>query len=245
MNDWAKTKSFSVIWKASNAKRFDLHKFWMNKQSLWSLTWQTFIWYEAKQICLCLNLTIKIQYRLTILKHKDWLVKSACKKKKNENSPPNTTIEKSWWLLCTKSRFTYNKANQLSKILFYQDISIFANAIYRNQHQTKSISNLPLAYIYTSSSRLSIAQTCVLKYHPKHADSTKNYPLIQSLFFLIVDIVKFAVTFGLTSRMVTIRAQAHLMSETSRWQKREKLCRAIQCKKLHQRSCHEARNQPK
>lgn len=60
------------------------------------------------------------------------------------------------------------------------------------------------------------AQTCVLKYHPKHADSTKNYPLIQSLFFLIVDIVKFAVTFGLTSRMVTIRAQAHLTSETSR-----------------------------
>lgn len=57
---------------------------------------------------------------------------------------------------------------------------------------------------------------CVLKYHPKHADSTKNYPLIQSLFFLIVDIVKFAVTFGLTSRMVTIRAQAHLTSETSR-----------------------------
>lgn len=129
MNDWAKTKSFSVIWKASNAKRFDLHKFWMNKQSLWSLTWQTFIWYEAKQICLCLNLTIKIQYRLTILKYKDWLVKSASKKQKknkNENSPPNTTIEKSWWLLCTKSRFTYNKANQLSKILFYQDISIFA-----------------------------------------------------------------------------------------------------------------------
>lgn len=126
MNDWAKTKSFSVIWKANTAKRFDLHKFWMNTQSLWSLTWQTFIWYEAKQICLCLNLTIKIQYRLTILKHKDWLVKSACKKKKNENSPPNTTIEKSWWLLCTKSRFTYNKANQLSKILFYQDISIFA-----------------------------------------------------------------------------------------------------------------------
>lgn len=90
-----------------------------------------------------------------------------------------------------------------------------------------------LWHIYTSSSssRLSIAQTCVLKYHPKHADSTKNYPLIQSLFFLIVDIVKFAVTFGLTSRMVTIRAQAHLTSETSRWQKREKLCRAIQCKK--------------
>lgn len=81
MNDWAKTKSFSVIWKASNAKRFDLHKFWMNTQSLWSLTWQTFIWYEPKQICLCLNLTIKIQYRLTILKHKDWLVKSASKKK--------------------------------------------------------------------------------------------------------------------------------------------------------------------
>lgn len=89
------------------------------------------------------------------------------------------------------------------------------------------------------------ADYCVLKYHPKHADSTKNYPLIQSLFFLLVDIVKFAVTFGLTSRMVTIRAQAHLTSETSRWQKREKLCRAIQCKKLHQRSCHEARNQPK
>lgn len=89
------------------------------------------------------------------------------------------------------------------------------------------------------------ADYCVLKYHPKHADSTKNYPLIQSLFFLIVDIVKFAVTFGLTSRMVTIRAQAHLTNETSRWQKREKLCRAIQCKKLHQRSCHEARNQPK
>lgn len=147
MNDWAKTKSFSVIWKASNAKRFDLHKFWMNKQSLWSLTWQTFIWYEPKQICLCLNLTIKIQYRLTILKYKDWLVKSASKKKNNNKiSPPNTTIEKSWWLLCTKSRFTYNKANQLSKILFYQDISIFANAIYRNQHQTKSISALPLAY---------------------------------------------------------------------------------------------------
>lgn len=147
MNDWAKTKSFSVIWKASNAKRFDLHKFWMNTQSLWSLTWQTFIWYEPKQICLCLNLTIKIQNRLTILKYKDWLVKSASKKKNNnKNSPPNTTIEKSWWLLCTKSRFTYNKANQLSKILFYQDISIFANAIYRNQHQTKSISALPLAY---------------------------------------------------------------------------------------------------
>lgn len=89
------------------------------------------------------------------------------------------------------------------------------------------------------------ADYCVLKYHPKHADSTKNYPLIQCSFFLIVDIVKFAVTFGLTSRMVTIRAQAHLTSETSRWQKREKLCRAIQCKKLHQRSCHEARNQPK
>lgn len=35
---------------------------------------------------------------------------------------------------------------QLSKILFYQDISIFANAIYQNQHQTKSISALPLAY---------------------------------------------------------------------------------------------------
>lgn len=72
-----------------------------------------------------------------------------------------------------------------------------------------------LWHIYTSSSssRLSIAQTCVLKYHPKHADSTKNYPLIQCLFFLIVDIVKFAVTFGLTSRMVTIRAQAHLNYE--------------------------------
>lgn len=79
------------------------------------------------------------------LKYEDWLVKSASKKK-NENSPPNTTIEKSGWLLCTKSRFTYNKANQLSKILFYQDISIFANAIYQNQHQTKSISALPLAY---------------------------------------------------------------------------------------------------
>lgn len=90
-----------------------------------------------------------MQYRLAILKYKDWLVKSASKKKKkNENSPLNTTIEKSWWLLCTKSRFTYNKANQLSKILFYQDISIFANAIYRNQHQTKSISALPLAYIH-------------------------------------------------------------------------------------------------
>lgn len=93
-----------------------------------------------------------------------------------------------------------------------------------------------LWHIYTSSSsssssRLSIVPTCVLKYHPKHADSTKNYPLIQCLFFLIVDIVKFAVTFGLTSRMVTIRAQAHLTSETSRWQKREKLHRAIQCKK--------------
>lgn len=75
----------------------------------------------------------------------------------------------------------------------------------------------------------------------------KNYPLCQSLFFiiLVVDIVKFAVTFGLTSRMVTIRAQAHLMNETSRWQKREKLRRAIQCKKLYQRSCHEACNQPK
>lgn len=196
-------------------------------------------------------MTIKIQNRLTILKYKDWLVKSASKKQKNknENSPPNTTIEKSWWLLCTKSRFTYNKANQL---LYQKSCSIKTflsspNAIYQNQHQTKSISALPLAYIYTSSSssRLSIAQTCVLKYHPKHADSTKHYPLIQSLFFLIVDIVKFAVTFGLTSRMVTIRAQAHLTSETSRWQKREKLCRAIQCKKLHQRSCHEARNQPK
>lgn len=106
-----------------------------------------------------------------------------------------------------------------------------------------------LWHIYTSSSssssRLSIVPTCVLKHHPKHADSTKNYPLIQCLFFLIVDIVKFAVTFGLTSRMVTIRAPAHLTSETSRWQKREKLRRAIQCKKLHQRSCHEARNQPK
>lgn len=37
---------------------------------------------EAKQICLCLNLTIKKQYRLAILKYKDWLVKSASKKKK-------------------------------------------------------------------------------------------------------------------------------------------------------------------
>lgn len=183
---------------------------------------------------------------MAILKYKDWLVKSASKKKKNENSPLNTTIEKSWWLLCTKSRFTYNKANQLSKILFYQDISIFANAIYQNQHQTKSISALPLAYtLLLLLQDCQLAQTCVLKYHPKHADSTKNYPLIQCLFFLIVDIVKFAVTFGLTSRMVTIRAQAHLTSETSRWQKREKLRRAIQCKKLHQRSCHEARNQPK
>lgn len=169
---------------------------------------------------------------MAILKYKDWLVKSASKKKKNENSPLNTTIEKSWWLLCTKSRFTYNQANQLSKILFYQDISIFANAIYQNQHQTKSISALPLAYtLLLLLQDCQLAQTCVLKYHPKHADSTKNYPLIQCLFFLIVDIVKFAVTFGLTSRMVTIRAQAHLMSETSRWQKREKLCRAIQCKK--------------
>lgn len=183
MNDWAKTKSFSVIWKASNAKRFDLHKFWMNTQSLWSLTWQTFIWYEPKQICLCLNLTIKIQYRLTILKYKDWLVKSASKKKNNnKNSPPNTTIEKSWWLLCTKSRFTYNKANQLSKILFYQDISIFANAIYQNQHHANQIYFSLTFGIYTSSSssRLSIAQTCVLKYHPKHADSTKKFILLFS-----------------------------------------------------------------
>lgn len=69
------------------------------------------------------------------------------------------------------------------------------------------------------------------KISPKTCRQYKNYPLIQSLFFLIVDIVKFAVTFGLTSRMVTIRAQAHLTSETSRWQKREKLHRAIQCKK--------------
>lgn len=89
------------------------------------------------------------------------------------------------------------------------------------------------------------ADYCVLKYHPKHADSTKNYPLIQSLFFLIVDIVKFAVTFGLTSRMVTIRAQAHLTSETSRWQKRKNSTEQFNVKKLHQRSCHEARNQPK
>lgn len=195
-------------------------------------------------------MTIKIQYtcRLTILKYKDWLVKSASKKKtKNENSPSNTTIEKSWWLLCTKSRFTYNKANQLSKILFYQDISIFAKCYLPKSASNQIYFSLTFG-IYTSSSsssKLSIAQTCVLKYHPKHADSTKNYPLIQSLFFLIVDIVKFAVTFGLTSRMVTIRAPAHLTSETSRWQKREKLRRAIQCKKLHQRSCHEARNQPK
>lgn len=130
--------------------------------------------------------------------------------------------------------------------MFYQDISIFANAIYQKSASNQIYFSLTFGiYTSSSSSRLSIAQTCVLKYHPKHADSTKNYPLIQSLFFLIVDIVKFAVTFGLTSRMVTIRAQAHLTSETSRWQKREKLRRAIQCKKLHQRSCHEARNQPK
>lgn len=92
------------------------------------------------------------------------------------------------------------------------------NAIYQNQHHANQIYFSLTFGIYTSSSssRLSIAQTCVLKYHPKHADSTKNYPLIQSLFFLIVDIVKFAVTFGLTSRMVTIRAQAHLTSKTSR-----------------------------
>lgn len=169
---------------------------------------------------------------MTILKHKDWLVKSASKKKKNENSPPNTTIEKSWWLLCTKSRFTYNKANQLSKILFYQDISIFAKCYLPKSASNQIYFSLTFGiYTSSSSSRLSIAQTCVLKCHPKHADSTKNYPLIQSLFFLIVDIVKFAVTFGLTSRMVTIRAPAHLTSETSRWQKREKLHRAIQCKK--------------
>lgn len=152
---------------------------------------------------------------MTILKHKDWLVKSASKKKKkNENSPPNTTIEKSWWLLCTKSRFTYNKANQLSKILFYQDISIFAKCYLPKSASNQIYFSLTFGiYTSSSSSRLSIAQTCVLKYHPKHADSTKNYPLIQSLFFLIVDIVKFAVTFGLTSRMVTIRAQAHLNYE--------------------------------
>lgn len=92
------------------------------------------------------------------------------------------------------------------------------NAIYQNQHQTKSVSALPLAYklLLLLQDCQQRRLRCVLKYHPKHADSTKNYPLIQSLFFLIVDIVKFAVTFGLTSRMVTIRAQEHLTSETSR-----------------------------
>lgn len=41
---------------------------------------------EPKQICLCLNLTIKKQYRLTILRYKDWLVKSASKKQKWKQS---------------------------------------------------------------------------------------------------------------------------------------------------------------
>lgn len=123
-------------------------------------------------------------------------------------------------------------------INYKKSCSISRHFYLRQCYLPKSASNqiyFSLTFgIYTSSSsssRLSIAQTCVLKYHPKHADSTKNYPLIQSLFFLIVDIVKFAVTFGLTSRMVTIRSQAHFTSETSRWQKREKLHRAIQCKK--------------
>lgn len=104
---------------------------------------------------------------------KNQLVKK--KKKKNENSPPNTTIEKSWWLLCTKSRFTYNKANQLSKILFYQDISIFAKCYLPKSASNQIYFSLTFGiYTSSSSSRLSIAQTCVLKYHPKHADSTKK-----------------------------------------------------------------------
>lgn len=179
MNDWAKTKSFSVIWKANTAKRFDLHKFWMNTQSLWSLTWQTFIWWtETFVYVLIWQLKYNIPGRLTILKHKDWLVKSACKKKKNENSPPNTTIEKSWWLLCTKSRFTYNKANQLSTILFYQDISIFTKCYLPKSASNQIYFSLTFGiYTSSSSSRLSIAR---FKISPKTCRQYKKTILLFS-----------------------------------------------------------------
>lgn len=177
MNDWAKTKSFSVIWKASNAKRFDLHKFWMNTQSLWSLTWQTFIWYEAKQICLCLNLTIKIQYtcRLTILKYKDWLVKSASKKKKKMKTVLQTQQLKNHDDFCA-----LNQDLPTIRPINYQKSCSIKTFLSSQCFLPKSASNqiyFSLTFgIYTSSSssRLSIAQTCVLKYHPKHADSTKK-----------------------------------------------------------------------
>lgn len=173
MNDWAKTKSFSVIWKASNAKRFDLHKFWMNTQSLWSLTWQTFIWYEPKQICLCLNLTIKIQYRLTILKHKDWLVKSASKKKIKMKTVLQTQQLKNHDDFCALNQ-------DLPGQSIIKNLVLSRHFYLRQCYLPKSASNqiyFSLTFgIYTSSSssRLSIAQTCVLKYHPKHADSTKK-----------------------------------------------------------------------
>ena len=70
-----------------------------------------------------------------------------------------------------------------------------------------------------------------LKYHSANMQTVHKIASVSSPFSAVpVDIVKFAVTFGLTSRIVTIKARAYLPNQT-RVTKREKPTRAMQCKK--------------
>lgn len=75
---------------------------------------------------------------MAILKYKDWLVKSASKKKKKlKNHDDFCALNQD---LPTIRPINYQKSCSIKTFLSSP------NAIYQNQHQTKSISALPLAY---------------------------------------------------------------------------------------------------
>lgn len=115
---------------------------------------------------------------MTILKYKDWLVKSASKKQKKTKM--KTVLQ------------TQQLKNHDDFCALNQDLPTIRPINYQKSCSIKTFLSSPMLsteisikpnlfqpylwHIYTSSSssRLSIAQTCVLKYHPKHADSTKK-----------------------------------------------------------------------
>lgn len=86
---------------------------------------------------------------MTILKYKDWLVKSASKKQKKTKMK---TVLQTQQLKNHDDFCALNQDLPTIRPINYQkscSIKTFLsspNAIYQNQHQTKSISALPLAY---------------------------------------------------------------------------------------------------
>lgn len=114
---------------------------------------------------------------MKILKYKDWLVKSASKKKFKKMK---TVLQ------------TQQLKNQDDFCALNQDLPTMRPINYQKSCSIKTFLSSPMLstkisikpnlfqpylwHIYTSSSssRLSIVPTCVLKYHPKHADSTKK-----------------------------------------------------------------------